>query len=147
VSLIPVVVPCLHGHHDSHTVRIAPMVSLPGAIEAERMMFDIASGNGHAGKLTDRELTYAWAPVFVRDGVRDYDLCDEQGDALDFDPDVVVGDYRLARLVAEACNEAGYGAAILAPFLETQAKRSPTTPTTATTSQPVTRTRKRSGSR
>jgi hypothetical protein len=144
VSLIAVEVPCLHGHHDTHTVRIAPMVSLTGAIEAERLMFDIASGDG---KLTDRELTYAWAPIFVRDGVREYDLCDEQGEPLDFDPDTVVSDYRLARLVAEACNEAGYGAAILAPFLETQAKRSPTTPTTATTSPRTTPTRKRSGSR
>lgn len=135
MSLTPPVVsvPCKHGHHDSHQVFLAPTLGLDGGIRAEQALF--------ASRGDQDELTRLWLPIFVRYGAKGWDLCDESGEPAPFDIDVILEDYTLARPVADKAGEL-YKDAIVAPFREKQQTRSPTTPTSATTSQRRTRTPK-----
>ncbi len=129
-------------HPDGHSVFVAPTISLEAGIEAERALMDIATKNYPNDAERVRALTYAWAPIFVRHGARDWDLCDEQGDPIPFDIEALMGDYSMARLVADKCGDLGYGSAVMAPFQEKPPKPSPTGPTPATTSRPRRPTRK-----
>lgn len=126
---------CPETPHDGHHVFLAPTISLEGGIEAERVMLEIANGNYATETERTRALTYAWAPVFVRHGAKDWDLCDVEGNPRPFDLDEVMGDYSMARLVADKCGELGYGSAVLAPFLTRRASPSRNGSTRATTSR------------
>jgi hypothetical protein len=125
-ALTPVVVPCRYGHHDSHTVSIAPVLGIDGGIRAEQALF--------ASKGDADELTRLWLPIFVRYGAKDWDLCDESGDPAPFDVETLLDDYTLARPVADKAGDL-YKDAVLSPFLARQQTRSPTGPTRATTSR------------
>lgn len=147
-TLIPVRVrdcTCPETPHDGHHVLVAPTISLEGGIAAEQVMVKVlrtkplAAGSSKLAEAAHEAsmitaLTYAWAPVFVLHGAKDWDLCDEQGEPRDFDVEEVLGDYAMARLVADKCGDLGYGSAVLAPFLERQAKPSANGRTKATTS-------------
>lgn len=131
-------------HQPDHNVFVAPTISLDGGIEAERVMIDIIRNAKPTATDAERSdaLTRAWAPVYVRHGAKDWDFCDEQGDPRPFDVEEVLADYSIARLVANKCGELGYGSAVLDPFLNRQAKLSPTGQTPDTTSARRPRTRK-----
>ena len=138
MTLTPQVsVPCKHGHHPSHTITLAPTISLAGGIAAEKAMLDVATASHATNAERARALTYAWAPVFARHAAIDWDLCDENGDALPFDVEAILADYSLARLVADKAGDLGYGTAVMAPFAQTPEKPSRRTRTPATTSAPV----------
>lgn len=125
---------CPDKPHEGHNVMVATTISLEGGIAAERAMLDVATKNYPNDAERIRALTYAWAPIFVRHGARDWDLCDAEGNPIPFDIDALMDDYSMARLVADKCGELGYGSAVMAPFQGTQAKPSPTGRTPATTS-------------
>lgn len=128
--------------HDGHNVFVAPTISLEGGIKAEKAMLAVAAEDYPDEIARQKALTYAWAPIFVADGAKDWDLCDDEGNPRPFDLDEVLADYSMARLIANKCGELGYGSAVLAPFLPqprkpsrngstpgtTSRRRSPTTP-------------------
>lgn len=126
---------CPDTPHDGHHVLVRPTISLEGGIAAEEAMLEVAVREFASDGERTRALTYAWAPIFVRHGAADWDLCDENGDPRPFDIDELLGDYSMARLVADKCGELGYGSAVMAPFQTQPAKPSPTGPTRATTSR------------
>lgn len=121
--------------HEGHNVFVRSTISLEGGIAAEEAMLKVAVTDFAEEALRTRALTYAWAPVFVRAGAVDWDLCDENGDPRPFDLEEVLADYSMARLVADKCGELGYGEAVMAPFQTQQAKPSRTGRTRATTSR------------
>lgn len=125
-------------HPDGHSVFLAPTLGLDGGIRAEQALF--------ASKGDLDELMRLWLPIFVRYGAKSWDLCDEDGEPLPFDIDVLLEDFTLARPVADKAADL-YREAILNPFRARQQTRSPTSPTTATTSPRSTRTRKSPASR
>lgn len=131
---------CPDTPHDGHHIFVAPTISLEGGIEAERVMLEVAVKNYPSEAERTRALTYAWAPVFVRHGAKDWDLCDEQGEPREFDVEEVLADYALARLVADKCGELGYGSTVLAPFLTAPPKPSRNGSTRAMTSRRRSRT-------
>ncbi len=136
-ALVPVRVAdcsCPDTPHDVHNILLAPTISLDGGIEAERAMVAVATSDASESARA-RELIYAWAPIFVRHGAVDWDLCNEHGDPIPFDVEVILADYSMARLVSEKANDLGYGDAVLAPFSQKPDKPSPTGPTPATTSR------------
>lgn len=137
---------CPDTPHDGHHVFVAPTISLDGGIEAEKVMLAVATREFASQADRSNALTYAWAPVFVRYGAKDWDLCDAEGVARDFDVEEVLGDYSMARLVAEKCGELGYGSAVLAPFLNQQATPSRNGRTPGTTSARPRRTTRSPGS-
>ena len=61
-ALILVPVPCRYGHHESHTVSLAPTLGIDGGIRAEQALFE--------SKADPVELTRLWLPIFVRYGAR-----------------------------------------------------------------------------
>jgi hypothetical protein len=126
MALTKVPVPCLHGHHESHTVSLAPALSLEGGVAAEQAL---ANSKGNSD-----ELVRSWISIFVRYGAKDWDLCDESGDPAPFDVETLLDDYTLARPVADKAGDL-YKDAVLSPFLARQQTRSPTGPTRATTSR------------
>ena len=132
---------CPDTPHDGHNVFLAPTISLEGGIAAERVMVEVITQDYANDAARTRALTYAWAPIFVRYGAKDWDLCDAQGEPREFDVEEVLGDYSMARLVADKCGELGYGSAVLAPFLTAQATPSRNGRTPRTTSPRRTRTR------
>lgn len=118
-NLVPVRVTdcaCPETPHDGHHVLVAPTISLEGGIAAEQAMLEVAEKDLLTETERTRALTYAWAPIFVQHGAKDWDLCDAEGEPRPFDLDEVLGDYSMARLVADKCGELGYGSAVLAPF-------------------------------
>lgn len=149
LALVPVRVAdcrCPDNPHEGHHVLVSPTISLEGGIAAEKALREVAlsfqsTSGGTKAEVAAREqaqaqaLIYAWAPIFVRDGARDWDLCDDQGEPLPFDVEAILADYSLARLVAEKCNDLGYGSAVVAPFQQQPAKPSRNGRTRATTSQ------------
>jgi hypothetical protein len=138
MALTKVPVPCLHGHHESHTVSLAPALSLEGGVAAEQAL---ANSKGNSD-----ELVRSWISIFVRYGAKDWDLCGESGEPIPFDMDALLGDYRLSRTVADAAADL-YRESVTAPFQIEQQTRSPTGPTGPTTSRRSTRTRKPRASR
>lgn len=143
LALVPVRVAdcsCPDTPHDGHHVFVAPTISLEGGIAAERVMLEVATTKYDDDTARANALTYAWAPVFVRYGAKDWDLCDSAGNPRPFDLDEILGNYSMARLVADKCGELGYGSAVLDPFLTKPAKPSPNGATRTTTSQRSTRT-------
>lgn len=160
-SLVPVRVAdcgCPDTPHDGHHVLVAPKISLDGAIEAEKAMLQAGRDFPNIGKVDPdnlenltpeqvqaigdraRALQYAWSPIFIRHGAKDWDLCDEQGNPIPFDVDEILADYELSLTVAGALNDLGYGQSVMAPFQRAQEKPSLSGPTTDTTSPPRTRT-------
>ena len=135
-------VPCPSGQHPDHAIYLAPTINLEGGIEAERAMVNVVLNETGDDAAKTRALGYAWAPIFVRHGAIDWDLCDEEGNPRPFDLEALVADYSMARLVADKASDLGYGTAVLAPFQEAQAKPSPSGRTPATTSPRRTPTRK-----
>lgn len=136
-ALVPVRVVdcgCPDTPHEGHNVFVRPTISLEGGIAAEEAMLKVAVREFASDGERTRALTYAWAPVFVRHGAVDWDLRDEDGNPRPFDLEEVLGDYSMARLVADKCGELGYGSAVIAPFQNQPEKPSPTGRTRDTTS-------------
>lgn len=138
---------CPDTPHDGHNVFVAPTISLEGGLAAEKVMIEIALR--HPGEDQEAErlraLVDAWAPIFVRYGAKDWDLCDEQGQPVPFDVEAVLDDYSMARLVADKTGDLGYGSAVMAPFLAQRTTPSRNGRTKATTSRAHARTRSSRG--
>ena len=134
LTLVPVRVKDCSFHPDGHHVLMAPTISMEGGIAAERAMIDTVAGKYATDAERIRALTYAWAPIFVRFGAQDWDFCDDDGNPIPFDVEALLGDYSLARLVADKAGDLGYGSAVMAPFQTSSEKPSRNGRTAATTS-------------
>lgn len=110
-------------HEEGDFVYLAPTLSAEGGIAAEQDMTSTRDSD---------ELTRKWLITFVRFGARGWNLVDEDGD-VPFDVDDLLADWAIARPVALRAGEL-YQAAVIAPFQQQPAKRSPTGRTRATTS-------------
>src|SRR5262245_43976162 len=117
----------VEGHEEGHSVFLAPTLPMDGGITAEQDLF-AAAGD-------ERLLTRLWLKTFITYGATGWDLCDGEGGELDFDLDLLLSDWTLARPVANRASEL-YADSVMAPFLSKPAERSRTGRTRGTTSRP-----------
>lgn len=134
---------CPTGLHNGEGdwVALAPTLSLDAGFAAEQDIRDaatIADENERANAIQRRLIV-----TFVRYGAKAWNFHDEAGEELPFDVEAVLADYAIARPLAEKA-DALYQEALLSPFQGLLRKRSPTGPTTATTSKARRRTRAQS---
>jgi hypothetical protein len=152
-ALTEVGVPCRHPGtpHEGHTIYLRPHLGLEAGLAAEAVLVDVNRDlPAHADTPEDdpiwakrqAEIMRRWLPIFVRHGAAGWDL-DEP-----FDVEAVLGDYGLARNVADMAGDL-YTPEVMAPFQAAPAKTSPTGPTGASTSPAPTsiQTRRRRSSR
>ena len=117
---------CSHpGHEEGHSVFLAPTLPMDGGITAEQDLF-AAAGD-------ERLLTRLWLKTFVTYGATGWDLCDGAGNDLPFTVEALLGDWSLARAVANRASEL-YADSVMSPFLNKPAGRSRTGRTRGTTS-------------
>lgn len=135
---------CLDGRHNGEGdwVALAPTLSLEGGLAAEQDLREVASikDDTERGDAIQRR----WVVTFVRYGAKDWNLHEENGDEVPFSTESLLDDYSLARPVADKAADL-YSDAVLRPFLNRLATRSPTGRTGATTSKARRQTRKQSG--
>lgn len=98
-----------------------------------------ASGAGRTVSEVEDDLL----EVYVRFGPTDWNLTDEAGEPVPFDPDVLLADWRMARYVADRADDL-YSADLIRPFLNAPRSRSPSGPNATSTSPTRPRTQKRS---
>lgn len=136
-------------------VLVSPTLSFMGGLAAEAALAATAAAVPVAENATERQLATAglarlakvqsdWLRIFVEHGAVGSNFLPEPTAA------AVLADYSIARVVADAVADLGYGEAVLTPFLTPPARRSPTGPTgTGGTSrrQTQTRTQRKSSSR
>lgn len=118
---------------EGDVVFLEPTLPLDGGILAEQQLI-ASAGDGP-------KLTREWLRTFIEFGATGWNLLDEDGDEVDFDIATILGDWSLARPLADKAADL-YSDSVTAPFLRAQAVRSPTGQTAATTS----RTRRRTPS-
>ena len=123
-------------------VALAPHLSLEGGLAAEQ---DVYAANVESADETAISLNVQrrWALTFIRFGAKAWNLVDEHGDSVPFDVQAILDDYAIARPLADSAADL-YAESVLRPFQVRLATRSPTGPTTATTSSRRRQTRKRS---
>jgi hypothetical protein len=115
-------------HADGDIVYLTPTLGIDGGILAEQQMLEgIRLGD-------DKALARMWVRTFVTHGATGWNLLDELGLPVPFDVEVILGDWRLARVVADRATDL-YQEAVLAPFQNAQEARSPTGRTASGTSR------------
>lgn len=145
---------CPHTPHpDGDVVTIRPALSLAGGLAAEQQMLEVFGQAPLPDGASDAQkdavgarrallLRPVWFETFIRHGALGWNLTDEDGEPVPFDPEALLSDYGLARPVGDACADR-YSESVLAPFQTPPAKHSRSGPTAGGTSRPVTRTRSR----
>lgn len=130
-------------HPDGDVVYLPPTIGLMDGLAAEQALFDLdvshpirpgladqaEAGDARAiAELTDianrrfLALRPSWFPMFVRQA-SGWNVVDQDGERVPFDINVVLGDYAMARKVADAAAEL-YQEPLLAPFMTPPAKPS-----------------------
>ena len=135
---------CPTGLHNGEGdwVTLAPYLSLDGGLAAEqdlRSVVGIADENERGEAIQRR-----WVVTFVKYGAKGWNFHDEEGNDLPFDVEELLANYSLGRPVADRAADL-YSDAVLRPFLDRLATRSPTGRTAGTTSKAQRRTRRQSG--
>lgn len=131
-------------HSDGDVVYLAPQLSMAGGMAAQS-----AISEGITDSLRLQELL---AAIWVRHGVVDWNLVDEDGDKLPLDPQTIAAALpygKGGRLVAERADEL-YAEDILAPLvqrLKNTSRRGPTGDSTSATPKPTSRQQRRSSTR
>lgn len=131
-------------HSDGDTVDIRPTLSLEGGLDAEQLLADAIAAHPLPEKASSAEsdriaeartryLRPRWLRSFILHGAVGWNLTDDAGRPVPFDPEVILADYDLAKSVADACDER-YSAVVLRPFLTRPDAPSPPGPTVASTS-------------
>lgn len=130
-DLVPVRVrdcacPDLPHADDGDIVFLAPTLDVDGGSEAERDLVEAAGD--------ERLLQRRWLRTFVTYGAKGWNLVDADGEAVPFDVDAILSDWRLARPVGDAASDL-YVDSVTAPFVKALQARSPTGRTAGTTSR------------
>lgn len=119
-GLVPVPATPTNPDWSGSTVYLLPALGLEGGAMAE---FDLLSTQSIEDE--DRR-TFAmlarWTATFVRYGSVAWDWTRQNGEAVPFDPEVLVSDYSVSRLIAEKANQL-YSEAVMRPLFETAAAR------------------------
>lgn len=135
-------------------VFVSPTLSYAGGLAAEAALHATAeaypvserapdSEKQRVGLLRLAKVQPEWLSIFVEHGAVGANFLEP------FSTDAILADYSIARIVADAVTDLGYGNAVLAPFLTPPARHSPPGPTgTGGTSRrsPQTRSRRKSSS-
>ena len=134
---------CPTGLHNGEGdwVALAPRLSLEGGLAAEQDLRDVATIQGDQAR--SDAIQRRWVVTFVTHGAKAWNFHDENNEDLPFNIQDLLDDYSLGRPVADKAADL-YSDAVLRPFLERLATRSPTGRTGATTSKARRRTRKQS---
>ena len=132
---------CPTGMHNGEGdwVLLAPTLSLEGGLAAEQDLREVAGIASESAR--GEALQRRWLITFVRYGAKGWNLHDDEDQDLDFDAEAVLEDYGIAQPVANKAADL-YTDAVLRPFLNRLAARSPTGRTSSTTSARPRRTRK-----
>jgi hypothetical protein len=118
---------CPHTPHvDGDVMYLLPHLDIDGGVEAER---DLVESGGDV-----RDLTRRWLRTFIRYGVKGWNLTDDDGEPVPLDVEAIEADWALARPIGNAASDL-YTESVMAPFQTAQQVRSPTGPTSATTSR------------
>lgn len=134
-------------HEDGDIVYLNPKLSVSGGIAAEQIITEFVTAHAPRKKgavvtlPTNDDLTRRLLTAFTRHETVGWNLVDDKGKPVPFDPEVIAGDWSLARAVAGRAGEL-YIETAMAPFQSKPAERSPTGQTPATTSPRRTPTRK-----
>ena len=126
-------------------VYVSPTLSFAGGLAAEAALHEVAekvplrdpdtATDAQKARVGLERLALvqpAWLRIFVEHGAVGSNFLPEP-----FDPGAVLADYSIARRVADAVSDLGYGEVVLAPFQTPPARRSPTGRTgTGGTSRP-----------
>lgn len=113
-------------HADGDIVYLAPTLDIDGGTEAES---DVVEAAGD-----ERKLKRLLLRTFVTYGARGWNLTDAEGQPVPFDVEMILADWSVARIVADAAADL-YTDSVLAPFVTALQARSPTGPTAPTTSR------------
>ena len=134
-DLVPVRVPCPTGEHpDGDSVSLRPKIGLSGGIEAQQTIQKIAKD------ATAEQVTGLLLSVYLRHGVAEWALHDDEGEPHPLNPDtlqsVLLDDFELAQPIADVADQLYY-AAVVAPLVAAASKSSRATRPAATTSAPT----------
>jgi hypothetical protein len=102
------------------------MLDIDGGSEAESDVIE-ASGD-------ERKLKRSLLRTFVTYGAKGWNIVDDAGEPVPFDVGVILENWAVARLVADAAADL-YTDSVVAPFVTALQARSPTGPTAPTTSR------------
>ena len=135
---------CPTGLHNGEGdwVALAPTLSLEGGLAAEQDLRDVNLQYPEGER--ENAIQRRWIVTFTKYGAKAWNFHDEDDAPLPFSTQAILDDYSIARAIADKAADL-YTDAVLRPFLERLATRSPTGRTTATTSKAQRRTRKQSG--
>lgn len=115
----------MEGRDDGDWVEMKPALSFTAGAEALRMMASalvVVSPSGGGPDGTDPVIDNSRAdglvgPVYVREGVKSWNVVDEDGVAVPLDVDLILSNYGWAYPIAEAGDDL-YSGALLAPLLK-----------------------------